>query len=158
MSLGNGSIRMIAFCSMDYRSQMQTIITKACNELGIKPIPSKRCLSLLLWLEERYETVYTRHPGFQKGSKPLLAVDNPFPMELPENLVGEKWAFVQLPFSAVQEEISSLDSNLVFGASLDLDLLGIEIDDKTLIPGLAVASSRAKPLAVLDEWVGSLFN
>lgn len=35
----------------------------------------------------------------------------------------------------------------MFGASLDLDLLGIEIDNKTLIPGLAVASSRAKPLA-----------
>ncbi|KAM1815380.1 hypothetical protein EV2_029396 [Malus domestica] len=136
-----------------FRSQMQTIITKACNELGIKPIPSKRCLSLLLWLEERYETVYTRHPGFQKGSKPLLALDNPFPMELPENLVGEKWAFVQLPFSAVQEEISSLDTNLVFGASLDLDLLGIEIDEKTLIPGLAVASSRAKPLAA---WMNGL--
>ncbi|KAK9913076.1 hypothetical protein M0R45_036901 [Rubus argutus] len=101
-----------------FRSQMQTIITKACNELGIKPIPSKRCLSLLLMI-------------------------NPFPMELPENLFGEKWAFVQLPFSAVQKEISSLDSNLVFGASLDLDLLGIEIDDETLIPGLAVASSRA---------------
>ncbi|PRQ54693.1 protein TAB2 homolog, chloroplastic [Rosa rugosa] len=136
-----------------FRSQMQTIITKACNELGIKPIPSKRCLSLLLWLEERYETVYTRHPGFQKGSKPLLALDNPFPMELPENLFGEKWAFVQLPFSAVQKEISSLDSNLVFGASLDLDLLGIEIDDETLIPGLAVASSRAKPLAA---WMNGL--
>ncbi|KAM1263619.1 hypothetical protein ACFX2G_029219 [Malus domestica] len=136
-----------------FRSQMQTIITKACNELGIKPIPSKRCLSLLLWLEERYETVYTRHPGFQKGSKPLLALDNPFPMELPENLVGEKWAFVQLPLSAVQEEISSLDTNLVFGASLDLDLLGIEIDEKTLIPGLAVASSRAKPLAA---WMNGL--
>ncbi|CAB4298559.1 unnamed protein product [Prunus armeniaca] len=108
-----------------------------------------QCLSLLLWLEERYETVYTRHPGFQKGSKPLLVVDNPFPMELPENLVGEKWAFIHLPFSAVQEEISSLDSNLMFGASLDLDLLGIEIDDKTLIPG----SSRAKALAA---WMNGL--
>lgn len=60
-----------------------------------------QCLSLLLWLEERYETVYTRHPGFQKGSKPLLALDNPFPMELPENLFGERWAFVQLPFSGI---------------------------------------------------------
>ncbi|XP_011016835.1 PREDICTED: uncharacterized protein LOC105120371, partial [Populus euphratica] len=39
-----------------FRSQMQTIITKACKEIGIKPIPSKRCISLLLWLEERYET------------------------------------------------------------------------------------------------------
>lgn len=43
--------------------------------------------------------------------------------------------------------MSSLESKFVFGASLDLDLLGVEVDDKTLIPGLAVASSRAKPLA-----------
>ncbi|XP_023004563.1 protein TAB2 homolog, chloroplastic isoform X2 [Cucurbita maxima] len=130
-----------------FRSQMQTIITKACTELGVKPIPSKRCLSLLLWLEERYETVYTRHPGFQKGSKPLLALDNPFPMELPDNLFGERWAFVQLPFSAVQEEVSNLNASFMFGSSLDLDLLGIEIDDNSMIPGLSVASSRAQPLA-----------
>ncbi|XP_043692270.1 protein TAB2 homolog, chloroplastic isoform X2 [Telopea speciosissima] len=136
-----------------FRSQMQTIITKSCKELGIKPVPSKRCLSLLLWLEERYETVYMLHPGFQKGSKPLLTLDNPFPMELPETLFGEKWAFVQLPFSAVQDEVSSLETRLPFGASLDLDLLGIEIDDKTLIPGLAVASSRAKPLSA---WMNGL--
>ncbi|KAG8391233.1 hypothetical protein BUALT_Bualt01G0166600 [Buddleja alternifolia] len=136
-----------------FRSQMQTIITRACNELGIKPIPSKRCLSLVLWLEERYETVYTRHPGFQKGSKPLLSLDNPFPMELPENLYGEKWAFVQLPFSAVREEVSSLQTRFSFGASLDLDLLGIEVGEKTLIPGLAVSSSRAKPLAA---WMNGL--
>ncbi|XXG72558.1 hypothetical protein AAC387_Pa07g1626 [Persea americana] len=136
-----------------FRSQMQTIITKACNELAIKAVPSKRCISLLLWLEERYETVYTRHPGFQKGSKPLMALDNPFPMELPENLFGEKWAFVQLPFKAVQEEVSSLETRFAFGANLDLDLLGIDIDDKTLVPGLAVASSRAKPLAA---WVNGL--
>ncbi|XP_047340780.1 protein TAB2 homolog, chloroplastic [Impatiens glandulifera] len=136
-----------------FRSQMQTIITKACNELSIKYIPSKRCLSLLLWLDERYETVYKRHPGFQKGTKPLLPLDNPFPMELPDNLFGEKWAFVQLPFSAVKEEISSLQTTFNFGASLDLDLLGIEIDDKTLIPGLSVATSRAKPLAA---WMNGL--
>ncbi|KAJ0973475.1 hypothetical protein J5N97_021434 [Dioscorea zingiberensis] len=130
-----------------FRSQMQTIITRSCNELGIKPVPSKRCVSLILWLEERYETVYTRHPGFQKGSKPLLALDNPFPMELPENLFGDQWAFVQLPFSAVKEEVSTLTKRNAFGASLDLDLLGIEIEEGTLIPGVAVASSRAKPLA-----------
>lgn len=40
-----------------------------------------------------------------------------------------------------------METRFAFGASLDLDLLGIEVDDKTLIPGLAVASSRAKPLA-----------
>ncbi|GMH30640.1 hypothetical protein Nepgr_032483 [Nepenthes gracilis] len=136
-----------------FRSQMQTIITKACKELGIKSVPSKRCLSLLLWLEERYDTIYTQHPGFQKGLKPLLALDNPFPMDLPDNLFGEKWAFVQLPYSAVQEELSSLEERRAFGSSLDLDLLALDIGDKTLIPGLAVASSRAKPLAA---WMNGL--
>ncbi|TKY49607.1 nucleotide excision repair, TFIIH, subunit TTDA protein [Spatholobus suberectus] len=131
-----------------FRSQMQTIITNACNELRIRPIPSKRCVSIILWLEERYETVYTRHPGFQEGSKPLLALDNPFPTELPDILYGERWAFVQLPYSVVREEVSSLERG-VCGAGLDLDLLGLEIDDKTLIPGLAVASSSATALAAL---------
>lgn len=106
-----------------------------------------QCLSLFLWLQERYDTVYTRHPGFQKGSLPLLSLDNPFPMNLPENLFGEKWAFVQLPYSAVREEISDFEEKFVFGATLDLDLLGIDVDENTLIPGLSVASSRAKPLA-----------
>jgi hypothetical protein len=82
-----------------FRSQMQTIITRACGELGVKAVPSRRCVSLQLWLEERYETVYSRHPGFQAGTRPLLALDNPFPTTLPENLFGDKWAFVQLPFS-----------------------------------------------------------
>ncbi|KAM0940319.1 hypothetical protein DsansV1_C18g0148971 [Dioscorea sansibarensis] len=136
-----------------FRSQMQTIITRSCNELGVKPVPSKRCVSLMLWLEERYDTVYTRHPGFQKGSKPLLALDNPFPTVLPENLFGDQWAFVQLPFSAVKNELSNLRKKNAFGGSLDLDLLGIEIEEPTLVPGVAVASARAKPLAA---WMNGL--
>lgn len=52
----------------------------------------------------------------------------------------------------MREEVSSLEKRFAFGASLDLDLLGIDIDDKTLIPGLAVASSRAKPLAGIDHY------
>ncbi|CAL5201697.1 unnamed protein product [Lathyrus oleraceus] len=130
-----------------FRAQMQTIITKACKELDIVALPSKRCLSLLLWLEERFETVYSKHPGFQKGSKPLLPLDNPFPTKLPEDLFGERWAFVQLPYSAVREEASASEERFGYGSGLDLDLLGIEIDEKTLIPGLAVASSRAKDLS-----------
>ncbi|KAI7731613.1 hypothetical protein M8C21_019681 [Ambrosia artemisiifolia] len=84
-----------------FRSQMQTIITRACKELGIKPIPSKRV-----------------------------------------NI-----------FSDVKKELETLEKSFAFGATLDLDLLGIEIDDNTLIPGLAVASSRARPLAA---WMNGL--
>uniref|UniRef100_A0ACD5YSS0 Uncharacterized protein n=1 Tax=Avena sativa TaxID=4498 RepID=A0ACD5YSS0_AVESA len=136
-----------------FRSQMQTIISRACNELGVKAVPSRRCVSLLLWLEERYETVYSLHPGFQQGTKPLLTLDNPFASNLPDNLFGDKWAFVQLPFSDVREEVELLERRYAFGAGLDLDLLGFELDETTLVPGVAVESSRAKPLAA---WMNGL--
>lgn len=50
-------------------------------------------------------------------------------------------------FIAVRAEASASEERFGYGSGLDLDLLGIEIDEKTLIPGLAVASSRAKILS-----------
>ena len=66
-----------------------------------------------------------RHPGFQKGSKPLLALDNPFPMELPENLFGEKWAFVQLPISGTAQQLllSMIMIDRYYTYALDTDYL-----------------------------------
>lgn len=46
------------------------------------------------------------HPGFQKGSKPLLPLDNPFPTKLPDDLFGERWAFVQLPYSGIESSVA----------------------------------------------------
>ncbi|KAL4580622.1 hypothetical protein LXL04_016822 [Taraxacum kok-saghyz] len=57
--------------------------------------------------------------------------------------------------SDVKKELATLEKSFNFGATLDLDLLGIEINDETLIPGLAVASSRAQPLA---EFNGRLYE
>lgn len=136
-----------------FRSQMKTIVSKACNELGIRPVPSKRCLSLIRWLEERYEPVYMRHPGFQKGAKALLTLEQSSPLELPDNLCGEKWAFVQLPLAAVQEEMAAVQDESCFGSVLDLDVLGISLSDDTLIPGVSIASSRALGLAA---WTNAL--
>uniref|UniRef100_A0A7I4E8L4 RNA-binding protein Tab2-like N-terminal domain-containing protein n=1 Tax=Physcomitrium patens TaxID=3218 RepID=A0A7I4E8L4_PHYPA len=81
-----------------FRSQMQTIITKACKELDIQPVPSQRCVTLIKWLEERFETVYSQHPGYQEGASPLLLQQQSLPLDLPDALRGEEWAFVQLPF------------------------------------------------------------
>ena len=47
-----------------FRSQMQTIITRACNDAGIDPLPSRRCQTLTKWLDWRVENVYKQHPGF----------------------------------------------------------------------------------------------
>jgi hypothetical protein len=47
----------------------------------------------------------------------------------------------------VREEVELLERRYAFGAGLDLDLLGFELDETTLVPGVAVESSRARPLA-----------
>jgi len=49
--------------------------------------------------------------------------------------------------AAVRDEVESLERRYAFGAGLDLELLGFELEDSTLVPGVAVESSRAKPLA-----------
>ncbi|XP_073025374.1 protein TAB2 homolog, chloroplastic-like isoform X2 [Primulina eburnea] len=49
-------------------------------------------------------------------------------------------------------EKNGLLSSYLF-QGLDLDLLGIEVGEKTLVPGHAVGSSRAKPLAA---WMNGL--
>jgi hypothetical protein len=96
-----------------FRSQMQTIISKACKELDIQPVPSQRCITLVRWLEERYETVYRRHPGFQEGATPLSLQEQALPLDLPDTLRGEQWTFVQLPLSGLFSKLLMRDESFV---------------------------------------------
>jgi len=66
-------------------------------------------VTLIKWLEERNETVYSQHPGYQEGASPLLLQQEAVPLDLPDALRGEEWAFVQLPF----EGMFSCQSKLV---------------------------------------------
>lgn len=49
--------------------------------------------------------------------------------------------------SGVLEEMDGVLRGSVFGSVLDLDTLNIELSPDVMIPGVAVASSRATPLA-----------
>lgn len=60
-----------------------------------------QCVTLIKWLEERNETVYSQHPGYQEGASPLLLQQEALPLDLPDALRGEEWAFVQLPFEGM---------------------------------------------------------
>lgn len=104
---------------------MQTIISKACSELDIRPLPSLRvnfmkalyssfvkrmvpntslifscqCFALVEWLQERFSTVYSQHPNFLDSAPPLLQVEGATVQNIQDSLRGEQWAFVQLPLS-----------------------------------------------------------
>eukprot|EP00270_Netrium_digitus_P011206 TRINITY_DN354_c0_g1_i1.p1 TRINITY_DN354_c0_g1~~TRINITY_DN354_c0_g1_i1.p1 ORF type:complete len:506 (-),score=119.63 TRINITY_DN354_c0_g1_i1:180-1580(-) len=131
-----------------FRAQMLTIISKACVELDIQPVPSQRCVALMKWLEERFKDEYRQQPGYQEDAAPLLPFQEPPPKDLPDNLRGDKWAFVQLPLEGVLEEVRRVQAGDIFGSVFDLEAMGLGgLPSDTMLPGLAVASFRATPLA-----------
>lgn len=86
-----------------FRGQMQTIISKALGELDIKPVPSRRCFTLMSWLQDRVDNVYKADPRYNEKSQSMFMLDLGPPEPLPDALRGEKWAFVQLPLGPLRE-------------------------------------------------------
>lgn len=132
-----------------FRTQMNNMITKACNDLGILVAPSRRTFTLNRWLEERMQEVYPNHPGFQANvPNPSVQMPTQAPEPLPDALVGQKWAFVSLEASAFEEMPSwEIDFREAF------PLKNLPITPETKIPGLIIFSSRALPLA---GWLSGL--
>lgn len=99
-------------------------------------------------------SVYTQHPRFQEGAPPLLQLEAPSPQSLPDSLRGEQWAFVQLPLAGVMEEMERVQSGSTFGGTLSLSCMGLDgLSPDSMVPGVAVASARAVPLAA---WTSAL--
>ena len=131
-----------------FRRQMSNMITKACQELGIPAQASRRTPALLQWLQQRMEEVYPQQPGYQKAANPSVKIELPSPQRLPDALIGQQWAFVNLEASAF-EEMHEWD--IAFSEAFPLEMGGIT--PQTQVPGLIIFSSRALPLA---GWLSGL--
>jgi hypothetical protein len=131
-----------------FRRPMANMITKACKELAIPAVASRRTYALLIWLQERLETVYPTLPNYQAASNPSVQFLPSKPQKLPDALEGQKWAFVTLEVQGF-EEMPEWDID--FGESFGLSMMGLEAD--TSIPGVIIFSSRATALAA---WMSGL--
>ncbi|MEW5300117.1 MAG: hypothetical protein WDW36_003071 [Sanguina aurantia] len=137
-----------------FRGQMQTIISKALVEIGVKALPSRRCFTVMTWLQERVDTVYKQDPRYNDKAQSLFVLDLGAPEPLPDALRGEKWAFVQLPLGTLLGMLENVGEGDLFGASFSLDTAGVaDLPKDILIPGVAVFSRRALPLAA---WTNGL--
>ncbi len=136
-----------------FRRQMNNMIIKATEELGIAAVPSRRTYGLQKLLEERMEKVYPHQEGFDPNLAKVTTVQYPdlVPTPLPDATrgdKGDKWAFVTLEASGFQD---MGEWDIGFGESLPISALGIT--PKTKIPGLIIFSPRALPLA---GWLSGL--
>lgn len=131
-----------------FRRQMNSIITRSCTDLGIPPQPSRRTFTLYQWLKERSEKVYPQQPGFQPLAMSPLAFEASPPQPLPDALMGQGWTFASL---AASQFVAATEWSITFGEVFPLSRLGLS--PETVVPGLIIFSSRAKPLA---GWMSGL--
>mmetsp|Transcript_8234 Transcript_8234/g.17643 ORF Transcript_8234/g.17643 Transcript_8234/m.17643 type:complete len:377 (-) Transcript_8234:811-1941(-) len=137
-----------------FRGQMQTIITKALTDLGIKAVPSRRCFTIMSWIQERLDNVYKQDSRYNDKAQSLFVLDLGAPEPLPDALRGEKWAFVQIPLGTLTEMLESVTSREMFGSTFSLKSAGVDdLPKDILIPGVAVFSRRSLPLAA---WTNGL--
>jgi len=131
-----------------FRRQMNNMITKACQDVGIPAQPSRRTLMLNQWLQERNEQVYPQEPGYQEGTNTSVRLESPLPQRLPDALEGQEWLFVTLTgadFADMHEwEIG-------FGESFPIEFANLSPESR--IPGVLIFSPRALPLA---GWMSGL--
>lgn len=131
-----------------FRSQMNNMISKACGEMAIPAVLSRRTYALNQWLQQRMEEVYPTYSNYQAGTNPSIQYMSPEPQPLPDALIGEKWTFVSLEVEAFAE-MSEWDID--FGEAFPLNTVGLA--PNLQIPGLIIYSSRAQPLAA---WMSGL--
>ncbi|MCC5626784.1 Tab2/Atab2 family RNA-binding protein [Nostoc sphaeroides] len=131
-----------------FRRQMNNMITKACQDLGIPAQPSRRALVLNQWLEQRMEEVYPQEAGYQGGANPSVRLEKPLPQRLPDALEGQQWVFVTLDAADLAE---MPEWEIGFGEAFPLELA--KVSPETRIPGILIFSPRALPLA---GWMSGL--
>lgn len=130
-----------------FRRQMNNMISKACDDMGITALPSRRTYALQKWIEDRLAEVYPQQEGYDETAVSNVSVQ--YPAEnaaiLPDAIRGDKddkWAFVTLEAQAFQE---MEEWDISFGEGFPLSLF--ELAPEAKIPGLIIFSPRAMPFA-----------
>ncbi len=136
-----------------FRRQMNNMITKACEDMGIPASPSRRTYTLSHWLEERSLKVYPQEPGYDPtiGTSTSVQYQPLTAIALPDAIRGDKgdrWAFVTLEAKDFQE---MGEWDIAFGEAFPFSLT--EVTPETKIPGVLIFSQRALPLA---GWMSGL--
>jgi RNA-binding protein Tab2/Atab2 len=131
-----------------FRQAMSNMITTACKGLDIPAQLSRRTIALSQWVNDRFQTVYPEHPGFQPGKNPSVTFPTIPPESLPDALLGQKWTFATLEASAFDD---MNEWSIEFGEAFPLKMAGLQ--SNTAIPGLIIYSPRAVPMAA---WMSGL--
>lgn len=87
-----------------WRASMRTMVQRAAEGLGLELVPSRRCYTLVEWLQERERSVYPEEEGYMAGPlAPGPLPIQPLALPLPEAARGDSWSWATLPLEALRE-------------------------------------------------------
>jgi hypothetical protein len=132
-----------------WRASMRTMVQRAAEGLGLELVPSRRCYSLVEWLQQRQREIYPQEVGYLVGplAPPPQAI-RPVSVPLPEAVRGDRWSWATLPCAALAE---ASDWEIGFAGLLKLPEA---LDPATPIPGIRLFS-RTRALAIAG-WLAGL--
>lgn len=132
-----------------FRRQMNNMITRGCEDAGISAVSSRRTIALQRWIQQRMQEVYPALPNYQPGvANVSVNLPSPAPQSLPDALLGQRWAFVNLEAAAFAD---FPQWQVDFGEVFPLEIAGVTAEMQ--IPGVIIFSPRALPLA---GWMSGL--
>ncbi len=136
-----------------FRRQMNNMITKACDDIGLNATPSRHTYTLNLWLDERMRDFYPQQSGYNEQAASSSGVQYPAMNAIPlpdavKGDKGDKWAIVTL---AAQDFQEMNEWDIAFKEAFPLSMFSL--NPQTPIPGLIIFSPRSIPLAA---WMSGL--
>jgi len=132
-----------------WRASMRTMVQRAVESLGLELVPSRRCYSLVEWLQQREAEVYPAEKGFLAGPlAPPPQPIRPVPVPLPDVARGDRWAWATLPAAALAE---AGEWELGFAGLLPIPS---GVDPAAPVPGVRLFS-RSRSLAIAG-WLAGL--
>ncbi len=126
-----------------FRPQSFGLIEAAAKKLGIPVQATRYTDTLKQWLQEK-ATYYSEVPNYTGEAFNPLALDQPPPMPLPEQLWGDRWRFATLPAGELA------------AAFRDRPIPVLQMPDFLLPLNLGVPSSLPVPGVIIDGGKQSL--
>lgn len=123
-----------------FRPQSLNLLKVASQTMGIAIEPTRQTPTLKQYLQARSRT-YPTLPNYTRQPYDPLALDQPPPLPLAENLWGEQWRFATLPAG---ELVEALSGRMIPIFSLPEEYLPLKLGlaSTTVIPGIVIDAGR----------------
>lgn len=144
--LAAGSEQQLPSLIQVFRPQSLSLISAAGQQLGIPVEPTRRTFALKQWMQELSQLYRSRENYTGEAYNPL-ALDQPPPTLLPEDLWGDQWRFATLSASDVQEAFTERPIPILKMPEFLLPL-NLGLASTVAVPGVVIYGGRqSMPLA-----------